>query len=317
MASRGLIMPFDKVSKSTKEINQLITPDYGNHDYLIKLINKISKLSPDTKAVFCKWVKYGFMEGVQAEISPMGTVIITDWSSEIDPMIHDLINNKVATLNNDGFVEIPQMMALADQINLDLACDFDDGHLIIDEEVIYPSPMIMRLPHSKEVIEEPYDDLTRLLASNMKKLDYYLNGKIMHVGINVKSLGIMNTIVFKNPIDVLIITNNKYLIAHKVLDPSKTVHRGLSALESYLMDGMDYAILIHRYTYYEAHVETFNKIMSRPYIRDSGFAVVPNELDYIIFFKWPRYNTIMSKSQSVVSRRSLISGIVNFMLNAR
>ncbi|WP_054854922.1 hypothetical protein [Vulcanisaeta sp. JCM 16161] len=127
----------------------------------------------------------------------------------------------------------------------------------------------------------------------------------------------MSTIVFRSPIDVLVITNNRSSIAHRILDPSKTIHRGLSALENYLMDGVDYAVLIHKYTYYEIHVETFNKIIGRQYIRDSGFAIVPNELDYIIFLKWPRMNSLMAKSQSIANRHSLINGVVNFMINAR
>lgn len=83
------------------------------------------------------------------------------------------------------------------------------------------------------------------------------------------------------------------------------------------MDGMDYAVLIHKYTHYEVHVDTFNKIVSRPYVRDAGFAVVPSEFDYIMFFKWPRYNSVMMRSQSVVGKRSLIGNVVNFMLNTR
>ena len=311
-------MPFDKVGKSIKESNQLITPYYEGDDYSRKVISKLMRLSTSNKAVFCRWLKYGFMESVQAEILPTGTVIITDWASEIDSLIHDLINNEIAFLDGNGHVEVPLMMSLANQLDLDLVCDSDDGYsLINDGEVIYPSPMIMRVPHSKEIVEEPYDDLTRSLASIIKRFDYYLNGKVVHVGVNVRSLGIMNTIVFRNPIDILVITDNKSSIAHKILDPSRTVHRGLSALEGYLMDGVDYAVLIHKYTYYEVHVETFNKIITRPYIKDSGFAIVPNELDYIIFLKWPRANSLMMRSQSVTNRHSLISSAVNFMLNAR
>ncbi len=318
MAFRGLIMPFDKVGKSIKEANQLITPYYENDDYPRKIISRLSRLSTGTKTIFCQWLKYGFIESVQAEVLPTGTVVITDWASEVDSLIHELISNGIAFLNNNGYVEIPPlMMSLADQIDLGLVCDGDDGYLISDGEVIYPSPMIMRVPHSKEIVEEPYDDLTRSMASVIRRFDYYLGGKIVHVGVNVKSIGIMNTIVFRSPIDILVITNNHSSIAHKILDPSRTVHRGLSALESYLMDGVDYAVLIHKYTYYEVHVETFNKIMSRQYIRDSGFAIVPNELDYIIFLKWPRMNSLMMRSQSVASRHSLINGAVNFMLNAR
>ncbi len=270
------------------------------------------------RSFFCRWLKYGFMESVQAEVLPTGTVIITDWTSEVDSLIHDLINNEVAFLDVNGHVEIPLMMSLANQLDLDLVCDVaGDSSLINDGEVIYPSPMVMRVPHSKEIIEEPYDDLTRSLALIIKRFDYYLNGKVVHVGVNVRSLGIMNAIVFRNPIDILVITDNKSSIAHKILDPGRTVHRGLSALEGYLMDGVDYAVLVHKYTYYEVHVETFNKIISRPYVKDSGFAIVPNELDYIIFLKWPRANSLMMRSQSITDRHSLISSAVNFMLNAR
>ena len=311
-------MSFDKVGKSIKESNQLTTSYYESDDYLRGIIGKLMRLSAGTKTVFCRWLKYGFMESVQAEILPTGTVIITDWASEVDSLIHDLINNEVAFLDVNGHVEIPLMMSLANQLDLNLVCDgVGDSSLINDGEVIYPSPMIMRVPHSKEIIEEPYDDLTRSLALVIKRFNYYLSGKVIHVGVNVRSLGIMNTIVFRNPIDILVITDNKSSIAHKILDPGKTVHRGLSALESYLMDGVDYAVLIHKYTYYEVHVETFNKIISRPYVKDSGFAIVPNELDYIIFLKWPRANSLMMRSQSITNKHSLISSAVNFMLNAR
>ena len=311
-------MSFDKVGKSIKESNQLTTSYYENDDYLRGVIGKLMRLGAGTKAVFCRWLKYGFMESVQAEVLPTGTVIITDWASEVDSLIHDLINNEIAFLNSNAYVEIPLMMSLADQLDLNLVCDGDDGYsLINDSNVIYPSPMIMRVPHSKEIIEEPYDDLTRSLASVIKRFSYYLSGKVVHVGVNVRSLGVMNTVVFRNPIDILVITDNRASIAHKILDPSRTVHRGLSALEGYLMDGVDYAVLIHKYTYYEVHVETFNKIITRPYIKDSGFAIVPNELDYIIFLKWPRANSLMMRSQSVTNRHSLISSAVNFMLNAR
>jgi hypothetical protein len=88
-------------------------------------------------------------------------------------------------------------------------------------------------------------------------------------------------------------------------------------MEHYLLDGIDYAVLVHKYTYYEDHVETFNKIISRQYIRDSGFVIVPYELDYMIFLKWPRYNSIVTKSQSAASKRALIGGAISFMLNAR
>ena len=318
MTIHGSIMSFDKVGKSIKESNKLITPYYENNDYSRKFISKLMRLSMSTKAVFCRWLKYGFMESVQAEVLPTGTVIITDWASEVDSLIHDLINNEIAFLNSNGYAEVPLMMSLADQLDLNLVCDGDDGYSLINEnEVIYPSPMIMRVPHSKEIIEEPYDDLTRSLASIIKRFNYYISGKVIHVGVNIRSLGIMNTIVFRNPIDILVITDNRTSIAHKILDPSRTVHRGLSALESYLMDGMDYAVLIHKYTYYEVHVETFNKIIIRPYIKDSGFAIVPNELDYIIFFKWPRANSLIMRSQSVTNKHSLISSAINFMLNAR
>ncbi|BDR91107.1 hypothetical protein [Vulcanisaeta souniana] len=310
-------MPFDKVGKSIKETHQITTQDYLNNDNLIRIINKISKLGVGNKAVFCRWLRLGFMEGVQALVFPDGSVTLTDWSSEIDPLVHDLINNGIAVLNDKGFVEIPYMMTLADRIDLGLACDLDDDSFPMDDEVIYPSPMVMRVPYSKEAIEESYDDLVRSTASAIRRFDHYLGGKIIHVGINVKSLGIMNSVVFRNPIDILVITSNKYLIAHRVLDPSRTVHRGLSALEGYLMDGMDYAVLIHKYTHYEVHVDTFNKIVSRPYVRDAGFAVVPSEFDYIMFFKWPRYNSVMMRSQSVVGKRSLIGNVVNFMLNTR
>ncbi len=317
MAFRGLIMSFDKVSKSIKEPNQLITPYHESTNYLRKLLVKIPKLNASTKVVFCRWLRYGFIEGVQAEVLPIGTVILTDWSSEVDSVIHELLDNEIATQVGNGYVEIPFMMTAADQLDLSLVCDGDDYSLINDGEVIYPSPLIMKVPHTKEVVEEPYDDLTRSVASMIRKFNYYLSGKIIHVGINVKSIGMMSTIVFRHPIDILVVTDNHYSIAHRVLDPNKTVHRGLSALEGYLMDGVDYAVLVHKYTHYEAHVETFNKIINRQYIMDSGFVLVPNDFDYMIFLKWPRANSLMRKSQSVVSKHSLINSALTFMINAR
>ncbi|WP_054844385.1 hypothetical protein [Vulcanisaeta souniana] len=181
-------MPFDKVGKSIKETHQITTQDYLNNDNLIRIINKISKLGVGNKAVFCRWLRLGFMEGVQALVFPDGSVTLTDWSSEIDPLVHDLINNGIAVLNDKGFVEIPYMMTLADRIDLGLACDLDDDSFPMDDEVIYPSPMVMRVPYSKEAIEESYDDLVRSTASAIRRFDHYLGGKIIHVGINVKSL---------------------------------------------------------------------------------------------------------------------------------
>ncbi|WP_054854923.1 hypothetical protein [Vulcanisaeta sp. JCM 16161] len=183
-------MPFDKLGKSIKETNQLTTPyyEYESDNYWRKIISKLSRLSAGTKAVFCRWLKYGFMEGVQAEALPTGTVIITDWSSEVDSLVHELISSGIAFLNDNGYVEIPLMMSLADQLDLSLVCDYDDSNsLINDGEIIYPSPMVMKVPHSKEIIEESYDDLTRSMASVIKRFDYYLSGKIIHVGVNVKS----------------------------------------------------------------------------------------------------------------------------------
>ncbi len=308
-------MSFDKLGKSIKEANQLITPHYGSDDYSIRVISKLSKLSPSTKVILCRWLKYGFMEGVQAEVLPTGTVILTDWSSEVDSIIHELLDNGVAHLNGNGHVEIPMMMVLADYVDLDSICDYGDDYMLDDGDVVYPSPMVMKVPSTKEVIEEPCDDLIRLTASAIGRFDHYLSGRVTQVSTNVRSLGIMNTIMFKNPIDILVITENRKLIAHRILDPSRTVHRGLSTLEGYLMDGVDYAILMHRYMYYETHVETFNKIINRPRIRDSGFAIIPNELDYIVFLKWPRANSLMNKSQSIMNKHALISNTINFIIN--
>ncbi|MGC9153987.1 MAG: hypothetical protein ACP5GY_09745, partial [Vulcanisaeta sp.] len=93
-------MPFDKLGKSIKESNQLTTPYYENDDYPRKIISKLSRLSTGVKTVFCRWLKYGFMESVQAEALPTGTIIITDWSSEVDSLVHELINNGIAFLND-------------------------------------------------------------------------------------------------------------------------------------------------------------------------------------------------------------------------
>ncbi len=310
-------MPFDKLGKSIKETNQLITPHHGSNDYPMMVISKLSKMGPSTKPILCRWLRYGFMEGVQAEVLSTGTVIITDWSSEVDSIIHELLSNGMARLNDSGHVEVPMMMALADYVDLGPACDYGDDHMLDDGDLVYPSPMVMRVPSTKEVVEEPCDDLIQSTASAIRRFDYYLVGRVSQVSTNVRSLGVMNTIVFKNPIDILAITENRKLIAHRVIDPGRTVHRGFSALEGYLMDGVDYAILMHRYTYYETHVETFNRIISRPRIRDSGFAIIPNELDYIVFLKWPRANSLMGSSQSIMNRHALISNMINFMLSAQ
>ena len=310
-------MSFDKLGKSIKEVNQVITPYHGSDDYPIRFISKLSKLSTNTRAILCRWLRYGFMEGVQAEVLPNGTVILTDWSSEVDGVIHELIDNGMALMDN-GRVEVPFMMTMADQVDLGLACDGDHDDLLMgDGGLVYPSPMLMRVPSTKEITEEPCDDLIRSTASAIRRFRYYISGEVAQVSTNVRSLGIANAIVFKNPIDILVITRGRGLIAHRVIDPGRTVHRGLSALESYLMDGVDYAVLVHRYTYYEDHVETFNKIINRPYIRDSGFAIIPNEPDYMVFLKWPRANTLIAKSQSIMSRHALISNTINFILSTQ
>jgi hypothetical protein len=308
-------MSFDKVGKLIKEDYELSSHDHENND-LLKVIGGISKLNEANRAMFCRWVKYGFIEGSKAFVSPVGTITLTDWSSEVDPLIHDLINNGIATLNDRGYVEIPYMMRWSEITDLSPVCA-DDSLGIDPSETIYPSPMIMKVPPSKELIEDSYDDLSRSLANTIKGFDFYIDGEVVHVGLNVRSIGFVNPVLFRSPIDVLVVTDNRSIVAHKVIDPSRTVHRGLSSMEHYLLDGIDYAVLVHKYTYYEDHVETFNKIISRQYIRDSGFVIVPYELDYMIFLKWPRYNSIVTKSQGVAGKRALIGGAISFMLNAR
>jgi len=309
-------MSFDKLGKSIKEDYQLSSHDYDNED-LLRIISKISKLSDKNRYIFCRWIKYGFIEGSQATASPMGTIVFNDWSSEYDSLIHDLVDNGLARMTERGFVEVPYMMRWPEIVDISPICELDGITYIGDGEIVYPSPMVMKVPQAKEIIEETYDDLNRLFVSAVKRLGYYINGKVIHVGINVHSLGFVNTILFRSPIDVLVITDDRTVIAHKIIDPSKTVHRGLSSLEHYLMDGVDYAMLIHKYTHYEEHVDTFNKILNRQYIKDAGFAIVPYELDYIMLLKWPRYNSIIMKSQSIAVRRSLINNAISFMINTR
>ena len=309
-------MSFDKVGKLIKEDRHESSHVPEGND-LLRIIGRVRRLRESSRAVFCRWVKLGFIEGVHALVSPMGTVTLTDWSSEIDSLIHDLVSNGVAVMNDRGYVEIPHMMNWNNIADLDLACDTVDETNIETGEIIYPSPMIMKLPPPRELIEEAYDDLQKAFANAVNGLSYYISGEVAYVGLNVKSLGFINPILLRSPIDALVVTSNRLTMAHKIIDPSRTVHRGLSSLEHYLMDGLDYAILVHKYTYYEMHVETFNKILSRPLIRDAGFIIVPYELDYLIFLKWPHYNSLIARSRTIAVKRALINNAVGFMINAR
>lgn len=306
-------MSFDKVGKLIKETHKLST-QYDNEVSILKIINKISTLNESTKAVLCRWVRLGFIEGVKAFVDPMGTITLTDWSSEVDSIIHELLNNGIANMSSNGYVNVPFMMHWPDITDLSPICPNEEPSL---DDDIYPSPMVMKVPPSKELIEEPIDDIPRLLAHAIKNLGHYLGGKIVHIDLNIKSLGFINPILFRSTVDVLVVTEEGSPIAHKIIDPSRTVHRGISAVEHYLTDGIDYAVLVHRYSYYEVHVETFNKIVNKPYVRDAGFAIVPPELDYIIFLKWPRRNSIIEKSQSIANRRLMINAAIKYMINAR
>ena len=308
-------MSFDKVSKLIKEDHHESSRVPEGND-LLRIIGRVRRLKESSKAVFCRWVKLGFIEGVHALVSPMGTVTLTNWSSEIDSLIHDLVSNGVAVMNDKGYVEIPHMMRWNDITDLDLACDIVDESNIETEEIIYPSPMIMKVP-PKELIEEAYDDLQKAFANAVNGLGYYISGEVTYIGLNVKLLGSINPILLRSPIDVLVVTSNRLTMAHKIIDPSRTIHRGLSFLEHYLMDGLDYAILVHKYTSYEIHVETFNKILSRPLIKDAGFVIVPYELDYLVFLKWPHYNSLIARSHTIAVKRALINNAVGFMINAR
>lgn len=309
---------FDKVGKSVNEEHYLMRGFIDETLDLIRLINKIKYLKTNDQQILCRWLNLGIIENSKVYLDPLGTVTFVDWHDDYDSLIHGLLNVGIAYRGGNDYVVVPMMMQWHNLLGsaMGSVCTLDD-YLIDEEEVVSPSPMYMRVPVGKEVVEVDEDDLVTLMYHRIKSLGSYISGKVVYVGANVRTLGFVNQVVFKTPVDLVVMTSDNSLIAHRILDPSVTVHRGYSAAEDYLMNGFDYVIIMHRYVNPTFHEEVVNDIINKPKVNNSGYAAIVEDGNYIAFYKWPRINELILKSPSVGMNRSLLVNSLRFVVNSQ
>ncbi|WP_069807844.1 hypothetical protein [Vulcanisaeta thermophila] len=307
---------FDKVGKSIIEEHYQTRRPINETTDLTRLIVKIRNLETDDLKTLCRWINLGIIENAKVTIDPLGTVTFMDWSQEYDSLIHGLVELGIASVDLRGSVTVPLMMqwynALGDVIN---GICTDDEADYYGEYQVRPSPMYMAAPVGKEIEEYDYEDFVAHVYHRLRSLGSYISGKVIYVGVNVKSLGLMNQVVFRTPVDLLVMTNDHSIIAHRILDPNRTVHRGYSAVEDYLMSGFDYALIVHGYVGPRFHEEVVNNILNKPRIVNAGYAVVAE--DSVLFYKWPRINELPRRSPTVGMSRSLIINNLKFLVRGQ
>jgi len=260
----------------------------------------MGRLSAEARLRLCGWLSYGYVEHIESMITPMGSLLIFDWSSEVDSLIHELVSGGMANLVGD-YVYVPQIMRWTEFVTIQETCTEP-------EDYVEPSPMSFQLPPVDG--EVPEDDLAGLLARRIMRSEAYMGGVVVQVMREVRSLGVFTPLVFREPIDLAVITGDNYVIGHKIIDPRFTAHRGYSAIRSYLSDGVDMAILVHHWVSDRFHVDTFNRILRDSSMIDSGYLVMSEE---ILLYKWPRRNTLILRSPSIAAKNHLMRNMVSYV----
>lgn len=195
--------------------------------------------------------------------------------------------------NLGGFFYVPYMV-LSDKLL---------EYLPVEEE-----PLPIKNPYVVSVSGLGGGEVIESLSKYLNEAEFFLGRRIEKI---VHKISFIPQLInkYNTKIDILIKYENKYVLGIKYMDIRRTAHMGFSAIDDYLKYGLDYAVLLHPYVDGKTHRYVANRINELD-ISTSGYIAVDaiNEILYI--YKFPKYNTYLSKYISAHSQAMAIRSYI-------
>lgn len=264
---------------------------------IVDVVKKILKMRIEDRRQVLNWIMTGTLPKLDNDvyITPCGS-LLTKSSHEVFEKLVDVGYGRVV----DNYIYIPGFFKLSDLILPYLPyLEYQEEYSEYDRFNF----MILKLDSIVNPLE--YSDFRKVYAACIEKLRIYMCSRLEKIVSDLKYLPQLNY-SFEEPIDTLVITSRD-LIAHKVLDPSKTVHLGFTSVKRYLHHGFDKVVLVHLRINNKFHNRLVTTLISRLDILPCGYIILPrDEVDRLYVLKWPRINILLDKSMTVLSRNTYL-----------
>lgn len=278
-----------------------------NENTLSLTLKKLISLSNESKSLILTWLKYGTLIGFtcnQVFTTPLGSLIINlkrckSTLINLTNFFSELTGKGLAYEIND-FIYIPYLFKLCEYINYP---GFENIQFFeVDEYLKIPySVMILYLPYTYSIQE--FQSVNEFLCTLIRDLGIYFESLVLDCFVNF-SIQVVELSSFINlVIDVLTLTKDS-IIAHKVVDTTKTYHLGFSTIESYLRQGFDKCILVHLLPRREIIDRTLRRLLTQKLLTCSGYIIInqPYDITYVEILKWCFRNEFLRYSKTALEK---------------
>jgi len=264
---------------------------------IVDVVRKILKMRIDERRQILNWIMTGTLPKLNNDVyvTPCGS-LLTKSNHEMFERLIDIGYGRLI----DNYVYIPGFFKLSDLILPYLPyLEYQEEYSEYDRFNF----MILKLDSTVNFLE--YGDFKKVYAACIEKLKVYMCSQLEKIISNLRYLPQLNY-SFEEPIDTLAITSRD-LIAHRVLDPSRTVHLGFTSVKRYLHYGFDKAVLVHLWINSGFHNKLVTTLISRLDIFPCGYVILPrDEIDRLYVLKWPRINILLDKSITILTRNTYL-----------